>query len=413
MERSHGRGPIKGNNRLVKQINRQIVLNTIRERSPISRAEIAKLTRLYPATVMAIVDSLEREGFLRRRGTGASSGGRHPVLFELNPRSFGVVAVDVRVADVRVALMDLYAEPLRLLTEPIDAQAGPGTIIPLIERSVRRLFTQGDVPRAKVLGLGVTFPGPLDAATGTVLASPNLAGWENYALRSELEERLGFATYVENDADSCAWAEKWFGIARDRRNLVFVIVDAGIGAGIIIGGELHRGRSSSGELGHMTVDMNGPRCNCGNFGCLEAVASGLAIVRRTATALKGGARSWLETAAGGDPDAITLDHVLAAADQGDQLVLGTLDDAARCIGTAVASLINVLGPEMVVLGGAILERFPAFLETVRETALRRAFPVLAAGVEIVPSSLKDRATLVGGAASVLMRLFRKVEPMAI
>ncbi|HHW14311.1 MAG TPA: ROK family protein, partial [Firmicutes bacterium] len=134
-------------------------------------------------------------------------------------------------------------------------------------------------------------------------------------------------TWVENDADACAWAEKWFGAARDRHDLVFLLADAGIGSGIIINDEIYRGRNAAGEVGHLTVDPNGLRCNCGNWECLETVASGLALVRRMAVALKGGAKSELAALTGGDPEAVRLEHLFLAAEHADPLVSGMLDEA--------------------------------------------------------------------------------------
>ncbi len=257
-----------------------------------------------------------------------------------------------------------------------------------------------------VSAAGVSFGGPVDAASGTVVQSHHVAGWEGLPLAAELGAALGRPALVENDANAVALGEYRYGAGRGARDLVYITVSTGIGGGVILGGRLWRGsHGAAGEVGHMVVRPGGPLCTCGNRGCLEALASGLSIARRAREALpeaEGGGRLTNRpcTATDGGPEAITAEHVFRAARLGDATAAAIVAAAAADLGLAIAMLASIVDPERVILGGGVAKAGEQLLAPVRAAFARHAFPLLAERVAIVQAAAIDEGGLLGAAALV-------------
>ncbi len=257
------------------------------------------------------------------------------------------------------------------------------------------------VPGAELVGIGVGAPGPLDTRSGIVLLTPNL-GWVNMPLRARLHEGLGLNTALDNDANCAILGEWWRGAARNTRNAIGLTIGTGIGGGIIIDGRLYHGSSDiAGEFGHMTIDANGRRCKCGNYGCIEAYASGPNIALRAVEALESGAESSLPSHVGGDLRQITAQTVYQAAHAGDQLALEVVRDTAKFLGAAVASLINIFNPEAVVIVGGVTLAGESLFEPLSREVSRRAFKPAVAVCRIVPGTLTGVAGVYGAARAFL------------
>ncbi|MDI7247824.1 MAG: ROK family transcriptional regulator [Bacillota bacterium] len=400
-------GPVhKGNQKLVKSINRNIVLNIVRQHGPISRADAARMSQLYPATVSSIVNDLIDEGFVREVGLGDSTGGRQPVMLELNRGVYAACGASIEVGRLRVCLTDLDARVLARAERPLLWQEGPRKSLPAIVSAVREIIESGRVPCEKVLGVGVVYPGPVDTATGTIQASPHMPGWGGFSLKAALEDELGHEVVMDNDANAAAWGEKWFGAARGRSSFLYVMADYGLGGGIIIDDRLYRGRNDgAGEIGHMTVDIDGPQCKCGNFGCLDVMASGTAIARKMISDIKRGAETLCRDLVGGDVESITMDIVLEAAAMGDSHARAIVEESGRYVGIGLANLVNCFNPELIVLGGQLALRSNLFFTSARETARRRAWPVLGKDLDVVLSALGHDACVIGATSLVLTRVF--------
>jgi len=286
-----------------------------------------------------------------------------------------------------------------LASEPTLAEAGEKDVldrlIALAKRAIEQ--TRREIPGAEIIGIGVGAPGPLDTKSGIVLLTPNL-GWENLPLRSIIHERLGLSAALDNDANCAVLGEWWMGAARGTRTAIGITIGTGIGGGLIIDGKLFHGASDcAGEIGHTTIDTEGRRCKCGNYGCLEAYASGPNIALRAIEEIQAGAESRLPQYVGGDLRKITAQTVYQAAHDGDNLALEVVNDTAGFLGTAIANLVNVFNPEVVVIcGGVTLAGDHLFIPLRREVT-RRAFKPAVSVCRIVPCELSGTAGVYGAA----------------
>jgi len=311
-----------------------------------------------------------------------------------------VVGVDVGGTKTLLALVDPGGGVLarRRVETP---QRGPEDFVQVLVGELEALLEQAGRRREDVLGLGVGAPGPLDPQSGVVFEPPNLAGWRDVPLAAMLQEAAGIPTWVENDANAAALAEAWVGVGRGVRDLIYITVSTGIGGGLILDGELYHGVSgTAGEVGHMTVEPEGPLCGCGRRGHLEAVASGGAIARMAQEAVRAGRETRLSAL---PSQALTAEAVAEAAAQGDALAREIYARAGSYIGLAVASLVNVLNPAMVVFGGGVSKAGDLLLEPVRRVVRERAFRRPAQAAQIVPAGLGDDVGVIGAAAVVYRR----------
>jgi glucokinase len=284
-----------------------------------------------------------------------------------------------------------------LRSVPTGAEEGPDAVVRRIITVAKESIaeTLAAHPGAEIIGAGVGSPGPLDTRTGVVLLTPNL-GWVNMPLRQRLQDGLGLRTALDNDANCAVLGEWWRGAARGTRQAVGLTIGTGIGGGIIIDGRLYHGASDiAGEVGHMTIDANGRRCKCGNYGCVEAYASGPNIALRAMEAIESGAASSLASYVGGDLKRITAQTVYQAALAGDQLALEVVRDTAKFLGAAVASLINIFNPEAVVIVGGVTLAGESLFEPLRREVSRRAFKPAVQVCRIVPGELTGVAGVYG------------------
>jgi len=288
-------------------------------------------------------------------------------------------------------------------SEPTQAEAGAKDVLErlvgLAERAIAA--TRKEIPGAEILGVGVGAPGPLDTKRGIVLLSPNL-GWVNLPLRQIIHDRLGLPATLDNDANCAVLGEWWVGAARGARNAIGITIGTGIGGGLILDGKLYHGASDvAGEIGHTTIDTEGRRCKCGNYGCLEAYASGPNIALRAVEEIAAGAVSRLPSLVGGDLSKVTAQTVYQAAQDGDDLALEVVNDTARFLGVGIGNLLNVFNPEAVVVcGGVTLAGDHLFVPLRREVA-RRAFKPAVTACRIVPGELAGTAGVYGAAKAFL------------
>ncbi len=312
----------------------------------------------------------------------------------------GTNIVAACVSEDGEVLAGLYSEPTRS-EEGSDAVIG--RIVALARRSMDD--ARRHHPDAEILGVGIGAPGPLDTKSGVVLLSPNL-GWSEMPLRDRLGTALAIPAALDNDANCAALGEWWRGAARGAQHAVVVTVGTGIGGGIIIGGRLYHGRSDcAGEVGHTTIDVDGRRCKCGNYGCLEAYASGPAIARRAIEGIESGAETRLPGYVGGVLDRITAQTVYQAAHDGDPLANDVVRDTAKFLGVGLANLVNTLNPEVVVICGGVTHAGDSLFTPLRREVARRAFKPAVQVCRIVPGELTGTAGVYGAA-----RVFLETRP---
>jgi glucokinase len=311
------------------------------------------------------------------------------------------LGVDLGGTKILTAVVDETGRVAARVRAPTP-QTGPAAVVEAIAASADRALAAAGVPRGALRAAGVGAPGPADPVTGTVFAPPNLPGWGDVPLADLLRARLEVPVAVENDANAAALGEHWLGAGRGVDDLLYITVGTGIGGGLILRGELYAGVSgTAGEVGHMVIVADGPRCACGRLGCLEAVASGRAIAREARAALDAGRPSVLAAVAA---DALDAQAVARAAAEGDPLAREVFARAARYLGLAVANLVHLLNPALVVVGGGVAQAGALLLAPVRRIVESEAFARPAAAVRIVPAALGPDAGALGAAAAARRRL---------
>ncbi len=288
-------------------------------------------------------------------------------------------------------------------TTPTRAEEGANAVVDRIVRlsleSVAKAGQEAGITREQVWGVGVGAPGPLDIAKGLVLVTPNL-GWRDFPLRDLVSEGLGMPATLDNDANCAVYGEWWVGAGKGTRYLVGLTVGTGIGGGIVLDGKLYHGaQDMAGEIGHTTIDTSGRRCKCGNYGCLEAYASGPAIAARAVEGLEAGAESNLASYVKGDLTKITAQTVYEAAHNGDDFAQEVVRDTAKFLGAGVASMINTFNPEMVVIMGGVTLAGDRLFVPLRAEVKRRAFKVMVDACRILPGALPGTAGVFGAAAT--------------
>ena len=331
------------------------------------------------------------------------------------PHSQFIVGVDLGGTNIVVCAMS--ADGTRqhgLHSEPTRAHEGADAVITRMARMVNDTIDvtmrETGVTRDAFRGVGVGAPGPLDRDAGVVLVAPNL-GWRNVPLRDRMSELTGLDAAIDNDANCATYGEWWIGAAKGGRNVIGVTIGTGIGGGMILNGELYHGSSdSAGEIGHTTIDQTGRRCGCGNYGCLEAYASGTAIAERAREALAYDQASILPDLVDGDVSKITAAIVYEAAARGDAVATEVVRDTARFLGTGLANLLNIFNPDVVVIAGGVTQAGEALFGPLRAEIRRRAFKMAVDACRIVPGTLPGTAGVVGAVATFIAQRGAHLSP---
>ena len=390
-----------GDRRLMKELNMSIVVDAIRRHQPISRADVARVTRLSRATVTGVVQRLMRGGWVVESGNQPSALGRRPVLLRLNPGALHCLALKIAPGRVTAGIADLGARIVARASA--DLPHGSEAVLRVIQGCTDAALAQVGIRSEQLVGVGVALPGVVDPGSG-LARDAHLLGWTDFPLLERLKEHFGLPVFVENDANALTLAEWWYGAGRDRANLVAVTLGIGIGAGMIIGGQIYRGaHGGAGELGHTTVEPGGPLCSCGRNGCLEVVAGDRAIVAQARLAVRAGRLRLTGT----DAEALTREAVVQAALDGDPVAAEIAVRAGRRIGTALANVVDLLNPEAIVVGGELaVQAGDLVLNPIREVVRDSAFSVLGRDLPIFPAALGNDGWLVGAATLVLQEVFR-------
>ena len=321
----------------------------------------------------------------------------------MSQRARYIIGVDLGGTNIVVGAMpEDGSREIAFRSQPTHAAQGADLVvermIQMIEDVITVAIAETGATRADFLGVGVGAPGPLDRALGMVITAPNL-GWKMFPLRERIQSATGLRTTLDNDAN-CATLGEWFtGAARGAKNVIGVTIGTGIGGGIIIDGKLFHGSSDvAGEIGHMTIDSTGRRCGCGNYGCLEAYASGTAIAERAREAMASEVDGVLFRMCGGDLTKITAQMVYKAATDADPVAVDVVRETARFLGAGIGALLNVLNPDVVVLAGGVVNAGEALFGPLKAEVRRRAFAPAVDACRIVPGELGGSAGVVGAIA---------------
>jgi predicted NBD/HSP70 family sugar kinase len=376
---------VKGDQSTSRAMNRRLVLNLLRRDGPRSRAEIAVATGLSPATVTFVVGDLIEEAVLSEGQASTGSTGRRPIPVEINYAGRLAVGLQFRVGEVRAVLTDLSTKALATLSVPVG-DASPGAYVEASTLAVEELVRRAKRERGSVTGIGVATPGIIDVVGGICRVNHRF-GWTDVALAAMLAERVHVPVWIDDDTNAFALAQQLFGLGRQHRTVGALAVGAGISCAVVVDGAVHHGAAGgAGKLGHCTHDPNGPKCECGRRGCLQAFYSEPAIVDRWRAGRRG---------------EVTRLDMLQAADAGDEHAVSVLREAGENIGRHLAVFCNIVDPEIIVVGGEAVTFGDHFLEPMRATLAQNT---LAAPPPVMPDWQGDSWER-GAAALATQQLF--------
>ncbi|GHA98664.1 ROK family protein [Streptomyces termitum] len=377
-----------GSQTSLHRANLERVVRAVRMAGSLTQAEIARTTGLSAATVSNIVRELKDGGTVEV--TPTSAGGRRARSVSLSGDAGIVIGVDFGHTHLRVAVGNLAHQVLAEEAEPLDVDASAADGFDRAERLVNRLIEATGIGRDKVIGVGLGVPGPIDVSSGTLGSTSILPGWSGINPAEELSARLGVPVHVDNDANLGALGELVWGSGRGVRDLAYIKVASGVGAGLVIDGRVYRGPGgTAGEIGHITLDESGPVCRCGNRGCLETFTAARYVL------------PLLRPSHGPD---LTMERVVQLAREGDPGCRRVIADVGRHIGSGVANLCNLLNPSRVVLGGDLAEAGELVLAPIRDSVGRYAIPSAARQLSLVQGALGGRAEVLGALALVLSEM---------
>ncbi|MBW2509206.1 MAG: ROK family transcriptional regulator [Deltaproteobacteria bacterium] len=378
----------------VRAQHSRLILNLLWTEREISRADLARRTSLSRSTVSAIVSDLLSTNLVKESHAGVSSGGRRPILLQFQDDSSFIIGLELGATHVSCVLTDLRCSVRASWSAPAPVRDDPEGALQKMTMAVRAVLDAGGVPSSRVVGIGVAVPSPVDRERPGELLPLILPKWKGYDIASHLEDFLLRPVFVDNDANLGALAELWWGAGSSAKDLAYIKVATGIGAGLIINGRIFRGSSGiAGEIGHTSIDPNGPQCICGLRGCLATLIGTPALLKRAKDALR---------ASGSNrPAPTSIDELVNAALEGEPTAVELMQYTGHQLGIGIANMLNLLNPEMVVLGGGIARAGDLVLDPVRETIRGLSLPASISNTEIRTTGLNEWGIAVGAATLVL------------
>jgi N-acetylglucosamine repressor len=373
----------------MKSVNKSIILNKIRTDAPISRAQIAKETKLTPPTVSSNVKELIDQGIVKESELGESQGGRKPTMLLIDNSAFSIVGVDIGPDMIECVMADLSGKISNRSSSKLSTPITNSQFLTILKECIHTCIGSPPTSNDKIIGIGVAMHGVVEVETGTSLVAPIL-GLKNIPIKEELEKEFDLDVKVENDARAIALGESWFGDHGPLESMLVVNIGRGVGAGLVMNGNLYHGSDDiAGEVGHMTIDLHGDVCECGNRGCLQTFITGPAIARRAQHELSG-------------------EQLYELAVNGDENILSAFKETGEIIGVGLTNLIHIINPEKIVLSGGVTKSKKLILPEIRKTIEERALTPKAKQTAVSISKLGDDATLKGAVALLLVDLFDPV-----
>ncbi|HHU20027.1 MAG TPA: ROK family transcriptional regulator [Bacilli bacterium] len=390
----------RGSFQQMKALNKSIILTKILNDGPISRAQIAKETKLTPPTVGTIVKELIEQKMVIEGSQGQSKGGRKPTMLMINQNGHYMIGIDAGPRNIDAILTDLSGKIFTHVETRLTLPITEDQFLAKLIETVDTVLQKSSQYEKDIIGIGVAMHGVVDADKGEALFAPNL-NLRQMPIASILSTHFPYYIKVENDARVLALGEKWFGQGKNSERLVVVNIGNGVGSGVTIDGELYRGESHiAGEIGHMTIDLNGEQCTCGNRGCLQTFISGPAIAKRANKRIEQGDQTSLT-----EVDQMTALAVFQAAEAGDQVAQEILHQTGTYIGVGLINLIHTLNPSQIVLTGGVTKAKDYLMPNIRTTINDRALTTRAKQTIVSVSDLADHSTALGAVALIIGELF--------
>jgi len=399
-----------GDQALVRQINLALILHILRTRAPLSRAALSLETGLNKATVSDLVNELIENDYVRETGIISSGTGRPATQLVLNPEAGFLIGCEIGVDFIEVLVTDFAPEVVWQVKDAFASEIGQAAIIERVLQLLHQGVEKGRPSGKRLMGIAIGVPGMVDHGTGTLRFAPNLK-WRDVPLRQIFEQaNFGAPIFVDNEANMAALGEHYFGVAQKHQEVLYLSGNIGLGGGLLRDGKLCRGANGvAAEFGHMTMDPNGEPCNCGNHGCWETQVSQPALFRYIGEMLQAGETSQLSASFKN----LSVPQVVEAARAGDQVALKALQRVGCYLGIGVASLLNALNPELVVLGGILSEAAEFILPVVEAEIRQRTLPWNREMVRVLPAAHGSDACVKGGIATIYQSVLTRSNTVSL
>jgi N-acetylglucosamine repressor len=393
----------------IKQSNKIKILRYVRCQEETTQPEIAKALKISRPTVSTLVEELVNDGYIQIRGIGTSTfhGGKRPKLLAFHHGGKGIITIHINYEIIDGALLDLKANVLFRIKMKVKHKE-KNNILTEIYNIISELLGKADELNIPVQGIGVGCPGLVDTHSGTILHSVNFEEINNLELGKFISDKFQITVLIDNEDHNLALAEHCFGVGTGSKSFVSLVTDVGIGAGILIGNKIYRGIDNSfGEIGHTTINFEGPRCHCGNNGCWETYASSNALLRQIKEKFECTEilKKLLHS-----PDELTVSHIVEAVEQGDQVVEKiAVYNLGRYLGLGIVNIVNTFNPEMVIIHGTVTDLGEKLRIRIESYVKEKALPIPGSRVKIKFSDLGNNAHIIGAGALILMEMFDRPE----
>lgn len=386
----------------VRDHNLSEVIQLIHRNGAMSRADLSRVTGLSAPTISALANVLIESGLINEAGEAESSGGRRPILMRFKYQARYAIGIDLGATHITSMVINLGGTPVAVRSVSVDAMHEPQQAINLIRTHLTELLNESKLSSAEVVGAGIAAPAPLEGEGLKRLSPIILPAWKDIDLQKEIgRDFKDLLVYVDNDANAGALAEKWWGKGRGFSNMAYIKLGTGVGSGLIINDDIYRGSAgTAGEIGHTSISSDGPLCRCGNHGCMESYVGSPAIIANVSSKLKA------QPIQGVDANNIKIRALAEAALDGDSIAIQIVQEAGNYLGIAIANLLNLLNPGLIVLGGDLVAAGPVLLNSVQETALARAISKAGKEVTITSSDLGGNVVAIGAATLVFHHAFQ-------
>ena len=395
----------KINSQDMRNYNVRMIIRMVQRHAPISRTELTTKVGLTTASVINITNMLIEKGILQTTGqSNNGAAGRKPVILDINAHALYIVGVSVDTECIYVGLFDFCGFPVETMRGEVEPREKMDSIVDKIVSITQKVMQTSQIDSSKVLGLGLSIPGPIDSQKGILYNPPNFPDWNGVHIKDRLEKRLAMPVCCDKESNVAAMAEYFYGVAIGYKTVFFMsLFNLGIGGGLISSGNIFHGyRDGSGEIGHMTVAPNGEQCTCGSYGCLEAMVSGAALVKRAQQEYK---MNYNFTA---NPDlqieSLDITKIFQMSQRGDETCHHIVKQAAAYISLALGNVINLFSPELIVLGGPIAMQGQELMHMIQENIACKKYPLHCSEIKVVQSSFGE-LVFAKGAMALAMDTF--------
>ena len=395
---------------MMRQYNQKLILRVLKDHGPLSKTQLSHITQLTIPAISDILEELSYYNLIEDSGQTPIKRGRFPILQKLNADAYKIVGITIESETIETAIVNLNGDIFESVTVPLPTLKTPESVVNEVYRSVHIMFERSNLSRGDLIGAGLGMHGIVDPVKGISIYPPHL-NWGNVPIAKLLEDKLKLPVKVDNDCNTKALAERWFGEGKDVESFIIVNIDYGIGAGIMLRDQLfYGGNYGAGQIGHTVVKDDGPLCSCGNYGCLEAIASEPALLKEVVIKVKKGFPTKILELAG-TPENISIEHLYEAAKLNDRMAVQLLESAGRFSGIAISTLVNLFNPQRVFITGGILKGGKHVLTPLYESVKQHSLKPNIKDLNVTPSKLGEAANVLGATTLWINELFSGNTPL--